>query len=276
MTVYKKLMQARLKIIETEIKKGGRNEFAKFNYFELPDFLPLALQIFDDLGLCGIVSFSSEVATLTICDSEKPEDRIVIESPMSTASLKGVHEVQNLGAVQTYLRRYLWVAALELTEHDQLDASIGAPETARGAHQASRTRQRPAAQRPPSAAPQAQQTAQPSSRPAPAAGSQDWTPDILHRKLVESGLTGYGTKTLLAICRVSTIQEIPLKAVSAIKDSSQAEGGLQALVEKYNQGMNSQGSAILPPPVASEEAIGSDTENPSMEELKERAARAFE
>jgi hypothetical protein len=42
---------------------------------------------------------------------------------MSSAALKGCHEVQNLGAVQTYLRRYLWVAALEIVEHDALDSS---------------------------------------------------------------------------------------------------------------------------------------------------------
>jgi hypothetical protein len=45
---------------------------------------------------------------------------------MSTAALKGCHEVQNLGAVQTYIRRYLWVAALEIVEHDVVDASAGA------------------------------------------------------------------------------------------------------------------------------------------------------
>ena len=42
---------------------------------------------------------------------------------MSSAALKGCHEVQNLGAVQTYLRRYLWVTAMEIVEHDALDSS---------------------------------------------------------------------------------------------------------------------------------------------------------
>jgi hypothetical protein len=44
---------------------------------------------------------------------------------MSTAELKGCHAIQNLGAVQTYLRRYLWVAAMEIVEHDSLDATTG-------------------------------------------------------------------------------------------------------------------------------------------------------
>jgi hypothetical protein len=42
---------------------------------------------------------------------------------MSEASLKGCHPVQNLGAVETYVRRYLWVTALEIVEHDGLDSS---------------------------------------------------------------------------------------------------------------------------------------------------------
>jgi hypothetical protein len=44
---------------------------------------------------------------------------------MSSAQLKGCHEVQNLGAVQTYLRRYLWTMAFEICEHDSLDAVTG-------------------------------------------------------------------------------------------------------------------------------------------------------
>jgi hypothetical protein len=58
------------------------------------------------------------------CD-DKPEDWFNIESPMGSASLKGCHEVQNIGAVETYQRRYLWVAALEIVEHDALDATTG-------------------------------------------------------------------------------------------------------------------------------------------------------
>jgi hypothetical protein len=31
--------------------------------------------------------------------------------------------VQNLGAVQTYLRRYLWTNAFEIVEHDAIDSA---------------------------------------------------------------------------------------------------------------------------------------------------------
>jgi len=44
---------------------------------------------------------------------------------MADAHLKGCHPIQNLGAVETYSRRYLYVTALEIVEHDALDATTG-------------------------------------------------------------------------------------------------------------------------------------------------------
>jgi len=123
MNVYQKLNAARAKFHSIELKKSGHNKFAGYKYFELGDFIIPALEIFKEFGLTGIISFGKETADLRIINTDKPEEVIVIESPMSTAALKGCHEVQNLGAVQTYLRRYLWVAALEIVEHDALDSS---------------------------------------------------------------------------------------------------------------------------------------------------------
>lgn len=120
--VLAKLQQARMELIAQPVKKGARNEFAKYNYMELGDFLIPTQQIFARIGLVGVVSFTADLATLTITDIDSKES-VQITSPMSTAALKGCHEVQNLGAVQTYLRRYLWVAAMEIVEHDAIDSS---------------------------------------------------------------------------------------------------------------------------------------------------------
>lgn len=125
MNVYEKLNLAREKFHATELKKTGHNKFANYYYFELGDFIIPALRIFKESGLAGFVSFGTELAELRVVNLEEPRDYISITSPMSTAALKGCHEVQNLGAVQTYLRRYLWVAALEIVEHDALDATTG-------------------------------------------------------------------------------------------------------------------------------------------------------
>ena len=132
MNVYKKLQQARLKLQSAQLKKSGYNPYAKYNYFELGDFLPTIQTIFVEVGLCGTVSFGTELATLTIVDVDATEatqpNFVIFSSPMSTAELKGCHAIQNLGAVQTYLRRYLWVAAMEIVEHDALDAVTGKDE----------------------------------------------------------------------------------------------------------------------------------------------------
>jgi hypothetical protein len=124
MSVYKKLMAARLELQGRKLNKSGHNKFAGYKYFELGDFLPSIQEIFAKQGLCGVVSFLPDVAVLTITDMEDGS-YIHVNSPMSSAALKGCHEVQNLGAVQTYLRRYLWVTAMEIVEHDALDATTG-------------------------------------------------------------------------------------------------------------------------------------------------------
>ena len=122
MSVHKKLMQARIQLQGTKLSKSGKNKFAGYSYFELGDFLPTIQDIFNQIGLCGYVSFGKDLATLTITDVDGGGE-IVITSPMAEANLKGTHPIQNLGAVETYNRRYLWMAAMEIVEHDILDAS---------------------------------------------------------------------------------------------------------------------------------------------------------
>jgi len=124
MTVHAKLMRARLLLQSRKLNKSGHNNFAGYTYFELGDFLPAVQEIFSEVGLCGVISFKSDYATLTITDVDKG-GAIEITSPMAEANLKGCHPIQNLGAVETYTRRYLWVTAMEIVEHDALDATTG-------------------------------------------------------------------------------------------------------------------------------------------------------
>lgn len=126
--VYEKLQQARMMLQDTKMKKSGHNKFAGYDYFELGDFLPEINRIFSKLHLCSVVSFGKELATLTIVDTIGGGE-IVFTSPMAEANLKGCHPIQNLGAVETYSRRYLYVTALEIVEHDALDSAppVGNP-----------------------------------------------------------------------------------------------------------------------------------------------------
>jgi hypothetical protein len=122
MGVHKKLMEARIALQAAPLKKSGHNKFAGYQYFELGDFLPTINTIFHSLGLCSVISFGKDLATMCITDTDD-NSQIVLTSPMAEANLKGCHPIQNLGAVETYTRRYLYVSALEICEHDALDSS---------------------------------------------------------------------------------------------------------------------------------------------------------
>jgi hypothetical protein len=120
--VHKKLMQARVELQAMPLKKSGHNKFAGYNYFELGDFLPQVNAIFHRLGLCSVVSFDAEYASLTITDVDDGT-MIVITSPMVEANMKGASPIQSLGGCQTYQRRYLYLCATDLVEGDSFDAA---------------------------------------------------------------------------------------------------------------------------------------------------------
>jgi len=122
MSVHKQLMLARVKLQSVEMKKSGKNSFQNYSYFELGDFIPHIQTIFNDVGLCGVVSFNTEYAQLCITDVNDGTV-IVITSTMAEANLKGAQPIQLMGSIQTYQRRYLWMAAMELTEHDSIDSA---------------------------------------------------------------------------------------------------------------------------------------------------------
>jgi len=122
MTVYKKLAEARVQLLSVDMKKSGKNKFAGYEYFELGDFLPHTHRIFNDVGLLGVFSFEGSNATLTIHDTDATGS-VAFVSPVVSASNPKGQPIQDLGSTHTYLRRYLWLMALELTEHDAVDAS---------------------------------------------------------------------------------------------------------------------------------------------------------
>jgi hypothetical protein len=121
--VYGKLQKARVLLQELPLKKSGFNSFAGFKYFELADFLPSINTIFDNLGLCSVFSVSDGMATLRIFDS-KFGGMIIFRSPTAEAGTGKAPPIQALGSMHTYLRRYLFLNALEITEHDAVDATI--------------------------------------------------------------------------------------------------------------------------------------------------------
>jgi len=127
MGIYKKLQNVRSELSQLKLKKSGFNKFNNFDYFELGDFLPSVCQLCAKQGICSVVNFTSDKATLTLYDDES-DQTITIETEVRKLNLiskegkEKMNDLQALGAEQTYLRRYLYMNMFEVVENDTMDA----------------------------------------------------------------------------------------------------------------------------------------------------------
>lgn len=125
-TIYERLSEARLLIAKKGMKKNGKNSFAGYTYFELSDILPAVNEVNKECGIVSVFNFEEKVAELEIIKASNPQEFITFKFAYSPdgASLKGCHKVQNDGAVQTYVKRYLYQNAYEIAEGDALDSTM--------------------------------------------------------------------------------------------------------------------------------------------------------
>lgn len=127
--VYEKLQNCRCKLQELKPKKSGKNSFAGFEYYTLDDFIPHINRLFNEHKLCSMFNIelidNVPIATLRIIDTEKTDDVILFTSTIADANLKGCTPIQSLGGIHTYMKRYLYLNALEIVEPDLLDGVVG-------------------------------------------------------------------------------------------------------------------------------------------------------
>ena len=123
--VYQKLLDARIKFLSSNPEKSGKNIHLSFKYFELDDIVPIATKIFEEVGLISVVNFFENTASMTIYNTDNPEEEILFSTPIvKLAENKGTNAVQAFGATITYFRRYLYMLALDICEADEFDAGI--------------------------------------------------------------------------------------------------------------------------------------------------------
>lgn len=132
MNIYQKLIEARHQFLEAGVEPSGKHIQLEFKYFELKDIVPVATRIFKELGLVSLVSFNKEEATMTVVNCDSPEEQIVFTSPMreinvivSNTGKQVTNEIQTLGSMETYQRRYLYLMALDVVENDSIDPNTG-------------------------------------------------------------------------------------------------------------------------------------------------------
>lgn len=115
--IYRKLQEARVKLKEENITKSGKNTFTKVGYYTLQDILPPITKVCNEVGITPRITFTKEMATLTIYDWDS-EQTIEFTSPMVDQKDSKMNEIQILGSLETYQRRYLLIGAFSIVEED--------------------------------------------------------------------------------------------------------------------------------------------------------------
>lgn len=136
MNVRQKLAKARLYFLNQKVKKSGKNMHLEFKYFELEDIVPPAIRIFARVGLTTNIEFTDTAATMNVFNTDNPDEAPIsftvpyreVKPIISNQGKEVTNPMQALGSSITYLRRYLWMTVLDITEPDDIDATLGADD----------------------------------------------------------------------------------------------------------------------------------------------------
>lgn len=123
--LFCKVNEVKEAIAKANLKKTWKNAFAKFDYYELWDFLPFLIEQCNEKWIFNHISFEENKATLEIINCEVPSQTIKFSIPTTEIELKGCNKIQALWGVQTYCRRYLYITAYDICESDSFDAVVG-------------------------------------------------------------------------------------------------------------------------------------------------------
>jgi hypothetical protein len=155
---------AKMNVVRTELskylKKGGKNNYSNYSYFQLDDFMPTLLQLCNDNGLFtqfwigrDEVEMPSEIVEVTTTDAEgrpaitktikenfsymefahllvidvETKEEIEFTKETANCSLSGAQPIQNLGSKTTYMKRYMYMDAFEIVENDKIEEETGKP-----------------------------------------------------------------------------------------------------------------------------------------------------
>lgn len=136
MNVRQKLAKARLYFLNQKVNKSGKNMHLEFKYFELEDIVPPAIRIFARVGLTTNIEFTDDKAVMNVFNVDNVDEAPLaftvpyreVKPIISNQGKEVTNPMQALGSSITYLRRYLWLAVLDITEPDDVDANLGSDD----------------------------------------------------------------------------------------------------------------------------------------------------
>lgn len=126
MSLNESIISIRVKLQNSTLKKSGLNKFAGFDYFELSDFLPRLNELMLEEKVNDLFTIENDKATLTLIKGEERQTYsipfIVFDTPINKQGQKSMQDIQYLGALNTYYKRYLYLNAFGITDGDVIDA----------------------------------------------------------------------------------------------------------------------------------------------------------
>lgn len=126
MSLNESIISIRVKLQNSTLKKSGLNKFAGFDYFELSDFLPRLNELMLEEKVNDLFTIENDKATLTLIKGEERQTYsipfIIFDTPINKQGQKSMQDIQYLGALNTYYKRYLYLNAFGITDGDVIDA----------------------------------------------------------------------------------------------------------------------------------------------------------
>lgn len=120
------IISIRVKLQNAKLKKSGKNKFAGFDYFELADFLPKLNELMLEESINDRFVIKDGYATLEIQKGEEiniytiPFERF--DTPLNKNGQPSMQDIQYLGALNTYYKRYLYLNAFGITDGEVIDS----------------------------------------------------------------------------------------------------------------------------------------------------------
>lgn len=123
--IYQELQEVRYELSRANLNKSGHNKHLGFDYFELADFLPTATKLLNNHKITPVFRIDIEdngieYAYLTMI---KGNEQVMFKTPTANPQSSN-NPIQMLGSKITYMRRYLYLIALDIIENDSVDPAI--------------------------------------------------------------------------------------------------------------------------------------------------------
>lgn len=129
------IIKIRVELQNSKLKKSGKNKFAGFDYFELADFLPRLNELMLEENVNDLFNIKDNEATLTLIKGKEKQIYSIpftmFETPINMRydnntkkykEVKSMQDIQYLGALNTYYKRYLYLNAFGITDGEVIDS----------------------------------------------------------------------------------------------------------------------------------------------------------